>query len=273
LLPVAEAALADALAARGIALHGKGYCERPEDNLIETVTPHLWASVKSDLEAGKGSELASKFLAAYSSSALAVNSFAPLNGGVVLPDGTNVGGEIRFEQERSAWATGFWPTLDVIVERDRAPVRLFVESKCIEYLRATDTGFSEQFPRQAERHLRPDAAEIFRDVFADRFCLDPLDAPQLLKDFLAAKRVANQHECRVVLLCVWWVPANPGVDEVFAAHADAATRLARALADPDVTLVPLTYTKLWDHWNEDGDDALRHHVGCLRERYAVTLHR
>lgn len=62
------------------------------------------------------------------------------------------------------------------------------------------------------------------------------------------------------------------VDEVFAAHADAAARLARALPDPNVTLVPLTYTELWDHWKKHGDDALRRHVRCLRERYAVELH-
>jgi hypothetical protein len=225
------------------------------------------------LEAGKGTELASKFLAAYSSSALAVNAFAPLDGRVALPDGRTIEGRIRFEQERSAWATGFWPTLDVVVEHDEAPVRLFVESKCIEYLRATDTSFSQQFLQQAEKHLQPDAAEVFAEVFADRYCLDPLDAAQLLKDFLAAKRLAKEHGCRVVLLCIWWVPANPSVDEVFDAHGGAAERLARALPDPDVTLVPLTYTKLWDHWEQDGDDALGHHVRCLRERYVVELHR
>ena len=60
---------------------------------------------------------------------------------------------MRFEQERSAWAPGYRPTLDVIVEHDGAPVRLFVESKCIEFLRKCATDFSATFPKKASEHL------------------------------------------------------------------------------------------------------------------------
>jgi hypothetical protein len=271
LLGAAAQALAGRLAERGVALHGSGYCDRAEDNLIATVTREQWGRAKADLEAGKGTELASKFLAAYSSSALAVNAFAPLGGRVPLPDGTVVIGETRFEQERSAWARGYKPTLDVIVERPGAPVRLLVESKCIEYLRATDTAFSPAFPAKAAEHLAPEGVATFDEVFADRYAFDPLDAPQLLKHFLAAKRVALEGGCRVILLCVWWEPTDAAAHPVFAAHASAAARLASVLPDADVTLLFATHEQTWSHWHEVGDAALREHVAHLRARYSVSL--
>ncbi len=170
----------------------------------------------------EGNELASKFLASYSSSALVVNAFAPLRGRVALPGDLVIEGEMRYEQERSAWARGWPPTLDVVVERDGAPVRLFVESKCIEFLRKCATDFSAAFPKKAAEHLDPAAAAVFDTVFADRDAFDPLDAAQLLKHFLAAKSVATEQQCEVVLLCVWWEPADADAYPVFAAHAAAA---------------------------------------------------
>ena len=208
-----------------------------------TVTPEQWAAAKADLEAGKGTELASKFLAAYSSSALAVNAFAPLDGRVPLPDGTVVVGETRFERERSAWARGYKPALDVIVDRAGAPVRLLVESKCVEYLRPADTAFSPAFPAKAAEYLEPCAAAVFDEVFADRYAYDPLDAPQLLKHFLAAKRVTVEESCRTILLCVWWQPADAAAYPVFDAHAQAAARLAAALADANVTMLCATTSR------------------------------
>ena len=272
LLAAAEQALADRLAAR-VPLRGKGYCDQPADNLIATVTPEIWEAAKADIAKGKGTELASKFLAAYSSSALAVNAFAPLCGRVALPGSVDVEGETHFEQERSAWASGWLPTLDVIVERKAAPVRLFVESKCLEFLRKGATDFSAAFPKKASEHLKPEAAEVFETVYEDRYAFDPLDAAQLLKHFLAAKKVALAQQCRVVLLCVWWEPTDTEAHPVFAAHTAAAALLAAALSDPDVTVIPCSYLQLWAHWEAVGDSALQQHVRLLQERYAVVLSR
>jgi hypothetical protein len=80
----AEAALAAALRATGVALRGK-YCAAPEENLIDAVTADLWSAAKADLEGGKGTELRGKFRAAHSSSALVVNTFVPMQGGVAVP--------------------------------------------------------------------------------------------------------------------------------------------------------------------------------------------
>jgi hypothetical protein len=133
--------------------------------------------------------------------------------------------------------------------------------------------FSAAFPKKASEHLEPAAASVFETVFANRHAYDPLDAAQLLKHFLAAKRVATKQQCEVVLLCVWWEPADADAHPVFAAHAAAAAQLAAALPDPDVTVLPLSYRQLWAHWDAVGDRGLQRHVLCLRERYAVALGR
>jgi hypothetical protein len=52
----------------------KGYANSIDDNLLPGVSR---AQFEADLRKGDGNELAAKFLAAYSSSALAVNCFAP----------------------------------------------------------------------------------------------------------------------------------------------------------------------------------------------------
>jgi hypothetical protein len=160
-------------------LDGSGYFVRPEDNLIEAVTEELWDSVRKDLEGGKGDELRRKFRAPHSSSALAANAFAPLRGHISLPIDADLAEITLFEQERSAWAPGWKPTLDVIIDR---PV-VFVESKFIQYLRRTNTEFSEAFPNHARKQLEPAAADVFDRVRHDRCAYDPVDAPQLLKHF------------------------------------------------------------------------------------------
>ncbi len=90
LLP-ARQALAGALGAY-TQVDRDGYCEQVEDNLIANVGPGLWRQVRADLATGKGAELEKKFRAAYSSSALAVNAFAPLLDRVDLRDGLQVRG-------------------------------------------------------------------------------------------------------------------------------------------------------------------------------------
>jgi hypothetical protein len=158
-LSLAEQALANALP-DGTKVDRRRYCERAEDNLIGTVGPGIWRRVQQQLESGKGTELAAKFRAPYSSSALAVNAFAPLLDCIDLPEGRPFCGNVRFEQERSAWAPRYWPTLDVIVEDPRAPVRLYIESKCIEFLRVGHPEFSHAFVEHGETPLRNGGEDI-----------------------------------------------------------------------------------------------------------------
>jgi hypothetical protein len=259
--------------AEAVNLDEAGYCQRPEDNLVATVGPGVWRRARRDLERGKGDELATKFRAPHSSSALAVNTFAQLVDGVDLPLGSRIEGGIAFEQQRSAWAGGYWPTLDLIVETPGAPVRLFVESKCTEFLRQGAADFSEAFLRHAKERLGQRAVETFDLLTTDAEAFDPLDARQLAKHFLAAKRsvVGSPETSKVVLLCVWWEPADAYQFQVFARHREAVHAFGEALPDDDVQVLGLSYRDLWTHWEDLGDPVLKRHVDALRQRYDVSL--
>jgi len=271
-LPLAESALIQRLA-RQVDLDGSGYCARAEDNLVASVGPGLWDRARRELSAGRGDELAGKFRAPYSSSALAVNTFAPLVAGVSLPGPVHVDGAIAFEQQRSAWADGYWPTLDLIVEAEGSPLRLFVESKCTEFLRAGHPNFSPAYVQHARQHLDGAAVETYRRLAEDPDVFDPLDARQLAKHFLAAKRavVDSADKFTVVLLCIWWEPADSSEHPVFGTHREAVRRFAEAVPDPDVTVQGISYRQLWEHWETLGDPVLDRHTQLLRDRYDVSL--
>jgi hypothetical protein len=269
---LAEAALTRKLAEQ-VRLDDSGYCARAEDNLVASVGPGVWHRARRDLAAGKGDELAGKFRAPYSSSALAVNTFAPLLDGLSLPGPLQVDGPVTFEQQRSAWASGYWPTLDVTVEAAGSPIRLFVESKCTEFLRHGHPDFSKAFVGHAKQQLGEAAIATFEGLAEDAAAFDPLDARQLAKHFLAAKRavVDSSQAFAVVLLCIWWEPRDAADHRVFQEHRDAARRFAAAVPDADVTVQSMSYRQLWEHWEGLGDPVLERHTELLRSRYDVRL--
>lgn len=271
-LTLAEKALTHRLAEH-VHLDSSGYCTQAEDNLIATVGPGVWQRARRELTGGKGDELAGKFRAPYSSSALAINTFSPLLDGVSLPGPLQVDGDIAFEQQRSAWAGGYWPTLDLIVEEEQRPVRLFVESKCTEFLRQGHPDFSQAFVKHAKQQLDPAAATTFEQLANDAAVFDPLDARQLAKHFLAAKRavVDASQAAAVILLCIWWEPHDAAEHPVFKRHRDGVERFAAAVTDPDVSVHGITYRELWEHWEGLHDPVLTRHTRLLRDRYDVRL--
>ncbi len=99
-------------------------------------------------------------------------------------------------------------------------------------------------------------------IFDDPFAFDPADGRQLAKHFLAAKRVAKDAttRCEIVLLCVAWEPADADRHEVFGRHRPKLRELADALPDDDVTLLPMTYHGLWNHWDSSEHPVLRRHT-------------
>jgi len=271
-LTLAESALTRRLA-QHVSLDESGYCARAEDNLVATVGPGVWDRARQDLAAGRGDELADKFRAPYSSSALAVNTFAPLVAGVSLPGPLQVDGPIAFEQQRSAWAGGYWPTLDLTVEGEGSPLHVFVESKCTEFLRSGHPNFSAAFVEHAKQHLDTTAAETYRRLADDPAVFDPLDARQLAKHFLAAKRatVDASRKFTVLLLCIWWEPEDASEHRAFGHHREAVRRFAAAVPDTDVSVHGMSYRELWEHWETLEHPVLSRHTQLLRDRYSVSL--
>jgi hypothetical protein len=280
-LRVAEAELAAALTAAGVRLDDKRRCEHPKLNLVETVSQARWSTIAAQLDRGNGSELdpigghRPKFCSAFSSCALAVNTFGLLDDArpLSLPGIGALSGIVEFEAQRSAVVRGYKPNLDLVAEPPGG-AWLFAESKCLEYLRAHNTDFSDAFVAKAAKVLTRETAEFFATFAATKkasgHTYELLDAAQLLKHFLAAKR-ASAGERPITLAYVYWEPADAADHQIFVTHRAEADQLSAALTDEFVRIVPLSYRDLWDHWDRLGDAGLAAHADALRARYDVTL--
>jgi Restriction Endonuclease associating with ARP len=130
-----------------------GYTLKPEDNLIQGLTrDDFWC----DLESGDGSELKdtkrgpAKFCAAYSSSALAVNSFGPFRR---HPERLELLGfsfeEAQFERKCPTGLGGNAPNLDFLARGKEIVVG--VESKFLEPLSGEVAGFVNSYRSLVER--------------------------------------------------------------------------------------------------------------------------
>src|SRR5258706_3566903 len=107
---IAEARLAASLAV-STELDKDRRCVEPTLNLVPTVLP-FWATVSEELGGGNGGELEStggrrpKFCSAFSSCALAVNSFGAFAGqdspSLRFPGAGSFAGPVQFEAQRSA---------------------------------------------------------------------------------------------------------------------------------------------------------------------------
>lgn len=277
----AEIALAAALSAGGVQLDGDRRCEQPELNLVSTITPERWPTIAAQLGGGNGGELHEstthkpKFCSAFSSCALAVNTFGSFDDTdtLPLPGGETFPGSVQFEAQRTAGVRGYKPNLDLVVEPAEGPW-LFAESKCLEYLRPHTTAFSDAFVAKADKLLSAETATCYAAFAANKkvgaHTYELLDAAQLLKHFLAAK-VASGSDRKVTLAYLFWEPADAAGHTVFATHRDEAQQLASALIDEHVRLVPLGYRDVWDRWDQVGEPDLAEHVAALRARYDVTL--
>jgi hypothetical protein len=270
-----------AVLARHAALDGDRRCEGAIENLAPAARER-WAAISAQLGGGNGGELREtgghrpKFCSAFSSCALAVNTFAPFldrDRSLPIPRAGVFGGDVQFEAQRSAGVRGYKPNLDLVCEPADGDW-LFAESKCLEYLRPHTTAFSDAFVTKARNSLLPETSAFYA-VFAqaeqdERPRYELVDGAQLLKHFLAAKRAAGEQRS-IVLVYLFWEPADAAVYPIFGAHRREADDLAVRLVDDQVRLLPISYPQLWSHWENDADPGLAAHIEAVRERYDLAL--
>jgi hypothetical protein len=167
-----------------VTLNAQGYASLLDDVLLPGVDREDFAR---DLDEGAGKELEGKFLAAHSSSQLAVNAFAPFRRrlGDLRVNGRGQWSSLRFEAKCDLWpAYGGTPAhLDVLLT-DAHGV-LAIESKCTEYLSHKPAKFARSYRERITDDRR--ASVWFREL--ERLSADPnayrhLDAAQLVKHAL-----------------------------------------------------------------------------------------
>lgn len=248
-------------------LDAKGYVGAAEQNLIEGVR---LADCEADLRQGDGNELAGKFRAAHSSSALAVNCFAPFKAdpaALRLPGGESFT-SLSFERKCPHGLAGRRsPNLDVLVEGRESVVA--IESKCLEYLSSHEARFSPAYEAEIGDWRR--GTGWFREML--RLVAEPrsyrsLDAAQLVKHAFGLAHTFPDRP--VTLFYLFWEPSNPEAYPVFAEHRAEIDRFASAVADGGPNFAALSYPELWSAWEAAAWPAwLGCHVARLRTRYAV----
>jgi hypothetical protein len=256
-------------AASQIAINEKGYVRDAASNLINGVR---MVDFEADLAQGDGNELAGKFRAAHSSSALAVNSFAPFK--AALPDLRLPGGadfsRLCFERKCHHGLAGRRsPNLDVFAE---SPDRIVaIESKCLEPLTPHPAKFSPVYDAEIRDARR--ASAWFAQM--QRLVENPqtyrwLDAAQLVKH--AFGLAYSFPDRATTLLYLYWEPANRDAHPFFAEHRAEIDCFAESVASATPAFASMSYPDLWRSWSALSQPAwLRTHGARLHARYGVAF--
>ncbi len=251
-----------------IALDEKGYVSEASQNLIEGV--HI-GDFEADLRQGDGNELDGKFRAAHSSSALAVNTFAPFKANPAELRLPGAGGytSLHFERKCPHGLAGRRsPNLDVLADGPNGVVA--VESKCLEPLSPHVAEFAPAYESEIKDQRRQTA--WFREML--RLVKEPktyrwLDAAQLVKH--AFGLAYTFPEQLVTLIYLFWEPSNPDAYPIFVEHRAEVSRFAASIVGGGPTFVAMSYPELWKLWDShSGPGWLPAHVGRLRARYSVA---
>ncbi|MEJ7784048.1 MAG: hypothetical protein WKF96_04525 [Solirubrobacteraceae bacterium] len=255
------------------------YCESPLDNLVDTLSLGQARAALDQVGSGDGGELkpqangSPKFCAAYSSAALAVNTFAAWSGREpwLALIGRSVFTQLDFEVKFPIGLAGRSPNLDVVASAPGTIVA--IESKCVEYLGEHDATFQPSYDAAVEQLADASWTTLFRDLTAQPALFGRLGVGQLVRHYLGLRRaVVSGSVSSATLLYLFWEPNDAArLDDLIAHRADVV-RLARRVDDPTVSFAAMSYPELWNQWTVAGaPEWLVAHVEALRERYAVTL--
>lgn len=264
------------------ALHCAFSSERPADSLDENgyaadfhgnLLPLVSAEdFETDLAAGDGNELQTKFRAVHSSSALAVNCFAPFRKRIAdlkMLDSCTFE-TLAFEQKcPTGLRGGRAPNLDVLLSGPDGVVG--IESKLTEYLSAHRAVFSPAYAEQIRDERREQG--YFHEM--QRLIDNPdsyrwLDAAQLIKHAFGLARTFSDRP--VKLLYLFWEPVNPNAAPLFAEHRKEIAAFAERVAGSKPAFEAMSYSELWRDWEDTGSaDWLLQHLKNLRARYEVTV--
>lgn len=238
-----------------------GYVVSNKDNLIDEVALELF---QDDLAGGSGNELESKFNALYSSSALAVNSFAltkKLSSFEIL--GYKNFTKINFERQFSTGLGGTPPNLDFTLENEKAIIAF--ESKYLECLEKKQAKFSDSYNKNNLNYLNDfwfDLIEAYKGKKSF------LDVAQLIKHSIG---LINQSKGKkVILVYIFWTPINKNEYQEYKNHqAELNNFLAQMKKQNDIEFVVMTYEDLWRIYDKLPD--FKTYSSRLRKRYEIEI--
>lgn len=246
----------------------RGRVGKLEHNLLPGV--HV-SQFKSDVRSGAGNELRDKFLAPYSSSALAVNSFARFKGceSQIRIDRRTGFDCLRFERPFPTGLGGTAPHLDVVLSGHGGT--LAIESKCTEHMATKRALFSDSYDRLVRSNRQSKAwLDEMNAIRLGRRNYAHLDAAQLIKH---AFGLAHSGDARSAsLLYLHWEPLNSALVPELSAHRRELRAFAEHVAGGSLRFHAMSYRELWGQWaGLDEPSWLREHVARLRGRYEIAI--
>lgn len=210
--------------------------------------------------------------ATHSSSALAVNAFAPFRS---HPERLTLAGlagftQANFENKLPTGLLGNPPNLDFVA---RGPVGVVaVESKFTEMLGAKKAKFASSYEGAIDRLAEPGWRDAYRSLLAGPSRFKRLDAAQLVKHYLGMRHSLGEAVGSQVLMYVFWEPTNAADIGVFGQHRHEVEEFAGELEGSEVRFHALSYASLWDEWEARCEwDGIGEHVARLRERYELAV--
>jgi hypothetical protein len=244
----------------------RGYMASPRENLIAGVRMDQF---ETDLRAGDGNELHARLCAVHSSSALAVNSFAPFKD---RPQDLRLSGaagayDVSFERQLPIIRDRRPANLDVWIERSSGMVA--VESKLLEHFARKRPTFADAYQKFA-----PPVSEPSWWSVCERYWDGPpghLDTAQLIKHYFGLRLYQETLPAPVslTLLYLFWEPDNGDDVEECIEHRREVEEFASMVEDAGITFNWMTYADLWQEWQ--GDPLLADHARRLQARYAVAI--
>ena len=277
--PAAQKALEERLAAAvPTSTLRRGRAPRLEQNILECMTVGQMRAATDEVAQGDGGELKPgagdlppPLHSAYSSAALAVNSFACWRGFESQLDLAGVHGftGMAFERKFPIFDGPRAPNLDVVFEGPNDIVA--VESKCTEHLSPKEAKFSAKYDDLDLRNrMHPSWRELLETLGGDARAFRLLDAGQLVKHYLGLTRTLGTKSMTLVYL--FWEPENSTPIQTFLDHRAEVARFSDAVSSAPTRFVALSYPELWADWSSRAEPGwLGEHVEQLRARYSVSL--
>ncbi len=268
---------------RVVALKGKSvlagapafYVREIEDNLIPGV---VRADFYKDLMHGDGSEISRdgigphKFCAAYSSSALVVNTFGPFRSApenLLLPGQTGFPAA-WFEHKCSVGLVGKSPNLDFFASSDTLIVG--VESKFTEFLSPKAARFSPGFERLFAQQIPAGWHAMYLSLQENPGRFRYLDAAQLVKHYLGLRHHFRLDKIQKKLLYLFWEPSDGSAVSQFQEHRKELETFKEQVDGGDIEFDYMSYPELWAEWLENSQwPDMGTHVAHLQDRYAFAV--
>lgn len=253
-----------------VPVDANGYVATLQDNLVPGVRLDQF---KADLQQGSGHELSGKFCALHSSSALAVNTFAPFKDQPrdLILLGKRGWGPPVFEQQLPTGLKGTPPTLDVFFQCGEEVVA--IEAKFLEYFSPKKAKFS---PSYSKANL-PWVEDVWWKAMEDatQAGRQHLDVAQLVKHYfglchsLSRGDAESRKPAKATLLYLFWEPDNRKDIEICQNHRREIKKFHSRVSPSKITFRSLSYPELWRTWANE--PSLATHAGHLQKKYGVQI--